>query len=161
MKILSIAVVLTLASVLSVQAQSESFQTLKSKFSGYEDVHAFSISGFFARTALWMAGEHDFNQGIRQIRSIHMITIPKSAFDNEHVTLNGFKKVASKDSYQELLQIRDHGDDVTLLIQHATKNRGSRYLFLVDSENEVVAIEVKGIIDPELIMKNSNLSYQH
>ena len=161
MKSLTIAVALTLTSVLLTQAQSESFQILKSKFSDHDDVCAFSMSGFFARTVLWMAGEHDFNHGIKEIRSVHMITIPKSAFDKEHVTLNGFKKVASRDSYQELLQIRDHGDDVTLLIQHATKNRGSRYLFLVDSDNEVVAIEVKGIIDPELIMKNSNLSYQH
>jgi hypothetical protein len=157
---LSAALLLTLSSVVFAQAQSQSFQTLKGKFAGHDNVHAFSMSGFFARTVLWIAGEHDFNKGIKEIRSIHMVTIPKEAFDRENVSLNGFKKVVAKDSFQELMQIKDHGDDVTLLIQHATKSKNNRYLFLVEGASEVVAIEVKGHIEPELILKNSDLSYQ-
>jgi hypothetical protein len=141
-------------------AQSESFVTLKNKFSGVENVHSFSTSGFLARTALWLAGEHEFNDAVKEIRNVRFITIPKTAFAEQQVTLNGFKKIVRRDSYQELACVRDHGDEVTLYIQTATRSKTNRYLVLVDNDNDVVAIEIKGYIDPDIMLKNSHVSYQ-
>jgi hypothetical protein len=159
MKSATLTLVFLLLSFTFVAAQSESFQTLKDKFTGSDNVHSFATSGFFARTVLWMAGEHDFNKAVRDIRSIRLITIPKVAFSEQDVTLNGFKKVVRKDSFQELANVSDHGDEVTLFMQPATKNKSNRYLLLVDGDSEVVAIEIKGYIDPNVMLKNSSISY--
>ena len=141
-------------------SQSKSFITLKEKFSGRSQVVSLHTSGFLARAVLKMAGEHEFVHAIKDIKHIRLMVIPKEAFKDRGVTLNGFKKFAKKDSFQEVAHVRDHGDDVTLLMQSSYKSNDNRYLLLVDDDNEVVAIEVKGYIDPQLMLSDSkNLSY--
>jgi hypothetical protein len=80
------------------------------------------------------------------------MVIPKSAFRREHLTVDGFVKFTRQDGYEELGRVRDHGDNVTLLLQTPKKSSDNRYLVLVDDNDEVVAIEVKGYIDPEILL---------
>ena len=141
-------------------AQSKSFVTLKQKFSGHKNVHSFHASGLLARIILLTAGEHEFLNAVKDIRSIRMIVIPRSAFRAQGVTPRGFIKLAKDDAFQELANVRDHGDDVTLLMQSPGKGKDNRYLLLVDNKSEVVAIEVKGYIDPKLMLNETgDLSY--
>lgn len=155
----SILTTLFLALTISTSfAQSDSFMNLKEKFSDQEDVFSFGTSGFFARTILWMAGEHEFTEAIKEVKSIRLITIPKTAFENESVTVNGFKKVLLKDSFEELANVKEDGDDVTIYLQ-STKSKTNRYMILVEEKDEVVAIEIRGYIDPNLLVKNKELSF--
>jgi hypothetical protein len=152
----------TLAALLiasaSTFAQSESFLTLKDKFHGESDVHHFAVSGFFARTVLWMADEHEFYSAIKDIKTIRLIVIPREAFKAQDVTINGFKKVLQKDGFEELLRVKDSGDDVTLYLQSSPKKK-DRYFVIVEEDDEIVAIELKGSIDPDFILENQSIAY--
>jgi len=155
----------TLALVLSFVlspafAQSDSFSLLKEKFKRQEDVVSFSTSGFFARTILLMAGEHEFTDAIKDVKKIHLITIPKAAFTEVGVSVKGFKNVLVKDSFDQLANIKDDGDDVTIYLQ-STKSKDNRYVILIEEGTEVVAIEIRGYIDIAKLMENESLTYNH
>lgn len=154
--ILPTLIALLIASA-SAFAQSESFVTLKDKFSGEDDVHHFAVSGFFARSILWMADEHEFHDAIEEVKTIRLIVIPREAFEAQDVTLNGFKKVLMKDGFEELVRVKDNGDDVTLYLQSSPKKK-DRYFVIVEESNEIVAIEIRGSIDPEFILKNQSVA---
>jgi Domain of unknown function (DUF4252) len=141
-----------------VSAQSNSFQTFREKFSDGEDVHHFSTNGFLARTVLWMAGEHEFNSAIKSIRSINLMSVPKSAFRQEEVTVRGFKKVLREDAFEELTRIKDHSDDVTLYIR-STQSRNNRYIILIEQSDQVVLIEMTGYVDQDFWLNNKSLSF--
>ena len=144
--------VLLIAST-SAYAQSESFLTLKDKFRGEDEVHHFSVSGFLARSILWMADEHEFFSAIKDVKTIRLIVIPRDAFMEQEVTLNGFKKVLRGDGFEELARVKDHGDEVTMYLQSSGKKK-DRYMILVEEEDEIIAIEIKGYIDTEFILKH-------
>jgi hypothetical protein len=142
-------------------AQSKSYRLLKEKFSGSENVYSIRTSGFIARTVLRMAGEREYIDAIRDVHSVRLIVIPKDAFRKQDVTLSGFKKVTKKDGFEELAHVRDHGDDVTILIQTPSRKKtDNRYLLLVEENDEVVVIEVRGHIDPDRLLKyNDTIAY--
>jgi hypothetical protein len=157
MKTTIATLVFLMAFVSLTPAQSKSYRLLKEKFSGSENVYSLRTSGFLARTILRMTGEHEYNDAIRNVRSIRLIVIPKDAFRKQDVTLQGFRKVAKEDGFEELAHVRDHGDDVSILIQTpAQKNLDNRYLLLIEEKDEVVVIEVRGYIDPDLIFKHKD-----
>ena len=58
-----------------------------------------------------------------------------------------------RDGFEELARIKDNGDDVTLYIQSSNK-RKDRYMILVEEDSEIVAIELKGSIDPEFLLEH-------
>jgi uncharacterized protein DUF4252 len=143
---------LTLITVvlLAVQAtaQSKSYQTFKDTFKDGDDVHSFSVSGFLARTVLWMADEHEFADAITDIKNIKLVVVPKGEFSSRRVSLSGFKEILKTDSFQELAHFRDQGDLVTIYLQeHGKTKLKDRYFILVEDTNEVVAIELKGSVD--------------
>jgi len=88
MKTIATCIILSFVITTSVSAQSRSFETFKEKFSDSEDAYSFSTNGFFARTVLWLAGEHEFNKAIESIKSISLVTVPKDAFRSERVTVS-------------------------------------------------------------------------
>lgn len=146
--------------IFSASAQSKSFQVLRQKFSENENTFSFTTSGFFAKTILWVAGEHEYIKAIKDVKNIRLIVIPKEAFRKQQVTLAGFMKFTKQDSFEELARVRDHGDDVRLLIQGEKTGKDNRYLILAESNDEIVAIEVKGDIDPNILLKNDrSLAY--
>jgi len=162
MKRTAVIIALLAAGTIFAFGQSRSFQALEHKFSANEDVYSFSTSGFFARTVLWLAGEHEFKKSIKQIKKIHVITIPKSAFSGNDVSVRGFKKVVRGESFEELAVIRDQGDEVSIYFQRLKNSSINRYLILIDNPEELVAVEIKGYIDVNLLNnQDRNLSYKH
>ncbi len=155
--ILSTCVALLIASA-SVFAQSESYLTLKDKFVGEEDVHYFSVSGFLARTVLLMADEHEFYQAVKDVKTIRLIVIPREAFKAQDVSVKGFKKVLLSDGFEELARVKDNGDDVTIYLQSSSKKK-DRYFVLVEDNDEIVGIEIKGNIDPEFLLENQPVAF--
>ena len=158
MKSLVTSVILSVLFVSTATAQQGSFETLRQKFSGQNDVFCISTSGFLARTVLWMADEHEFTEAIRDIHNIRLITIPKSAFEARKVSVSGFKNVMRKDSFEELARISDHGDDVSIYLK-TTPNRDNRYIVLVEESDNVVVIEFRGYVDPALILNHDKISF--
>lgn len=141
--------------VLATQAnaQSNSYQTFKDTFKGGEDVHSFSVSGFLARTVLWMADEHEFANAITDIKNIKLVTVPKEEFNARGLSINGFRKVLKEDSFQELAHFRDNGSLVTFFLQENGKNKlKDRYFILVEEHDEVIGMEMKGSVDMNVLL---------
>jgi hypothetical protein len=155
MKSICITIILSITALAFVGAQSHSFKTLKEKFSESEDVQTFKASGFLARTVLWIAGEKEFIRAIKKVKNIRLITIPKSAFEEQSVSVGGFKKVLTIDSYEELALISDRSDAVGVYLQSNENSNINRYFILIDNPQEVVAVELKGYIDPEILQANA------
>lgn len=151
MKRTVVFVAFLLAGISESGAQSESFQALEKKFSSEENVFTLSTSGVFARTVLWLAGEHEFKRAMKQVKNIRLITIPATAFEQNKVSVAGFKKIVAEDSYEELALVRDRVEEVTLYVQSLENSSLNRYLILIDNPEEVVAVEIKGYIDPGLL----------
>lgn len=139
-------------------AQSDSFKALKEKFAYHHDVYSFSTNAFWGGTLFWLAGEHEFYDAIREIKRISLISIPRHAFNHEEVSVDGFKKVMRKDSFQELARMKDNGDMVTFYMK-STESKNNRYMILVEDSQNVIAIELTGYIDPEFLL-NCESSYK-
>ena len=137
--------------------QSKSYQALQDHFADKEDVHTFSLSGFFCRAALSIAlpEEKMLRAMAKDIRHIRLMVIPKEAFRKQDLTVNGFKNLLTRDSFESVASIRDHGDHVTIF-HRPDGNQKDRYFVLVEEPNEVVAIEMKGTIDPSLFKNEDN-----
>ncbi|MGC1241696.1 MAG: DUF4252 domain-containing protein [Chryseosolibacter sp.] len=161
MKTLFLIITLAGSALTQSIAQSKSFQALENKFSAAENVHSFTTSGFLARTMLWLAGEHEFKSAIKEVKHIRLITIPKSAFADRGVSLEGFKKVVRDDRYEELARARETREEVTVYLQPLKNSPLNRYLILIDNPDEVVAVEIKGYIDVNLLHRKyrQNLTY--
>jgi len=150
MKSIYIVIVAILLAATSSIAQSNSYQALKEKFKEEPDVHSFSFSGWMGRLILNMAGEHEFRNAIKDLNHMRVITIPRSAFSAQQVSVKGFKKLLKQDSFEELAFIRDNGEEVSIYLREGN-NHKNHYFVLVEEEQEVVAIELKGYLDPKLL----------
>jgi hypothetical protein len=143
----------------STFGQSNSYQALKNNFSDRPNVHNFNVNGFFCRLVLGMAGEWEFKEAIEDVQQVRLITIPSEEFKAQGLSVNGFKKLLAKDSFEELASIRDNGDDVNFYLQ--STGRKNRYVILIQEPDEVVVVELKGSIDVNMLMdKNNTLSLQ-
>jgi hypothetical protein len=139
-------------------AQSKSNNILKDKFNDQPDVHSFSFAGWMGRLVLRMADEHEFKDAIKHLQHVRFIEIPKAEFAAQNVSVKGFKNVLLADSFQELAFIRDNGEEVTIYLREGN-NHKNHYFVLVEEEQEVVAIELKGYLDPQLLNpKNTTLA---
>jgi hypothetical protein len=156
-----VLIAVVIAGLSETFAQSKSFQALETKFSSDEDVSTFSTSGFFARSILWLAGEQEFKKVIKEVKNIRLITIPKSAFAEHGVSVNGFKKAVGNDSYEEVATVREEREEVTIYVQSHENSSFNSYFILIDNPEEVVAVEIKGYIDVSLLNNQQrNLSFK-
>lgn len=157
MKTLVASVILT-ALISTSFAQSNSFNTFREKFNGEEDVHHFSINGFFTRAILRLATEDDMNDAVKEIKNIRLVTVPKAAFEKQKVTVQGFKHELKKDAFEELAHAKEHGKNITLYIQ-STLKQDNRYMVLIDEPYVVTLVEFRGKVDPDVLLKNGPLSF--
>ncbi|MEQ1586797.1 MAG: DUF4252 domain-containing protein [Cyclobacteriaceae bacterium] len=155
MKAIRILILLLVAG--TTHAQSKSYQTLKDNFNDQPDVHSFSVSGWMGRVILNLAGEFEFKEAIKDLKHVRVITIPRSEFKALNLTIKGFKSVLKQDSFQELAFIRDNGEEVSIYLKEGNNNK-NHYFVLVEEEQEVVAIEMKGYIDLQQLPKNTTIA---
>lgn len=160
MKFAAVYFILIIAGISAAKAQSHSFETLKKKFSGNENVHSFNAAGFLARSVLWLSGEKEFTRAIQEIKHIRLITIPISAFEEKGLSVRGFTKILRRDAFEELALFRNESDLLTVYLQTNQDHDENRYFLLIENPHEVVAVEIKGYIDPNLLhTKKENLTY--
>ena len=139
-------------------AQSNSFTAFREKFIGEDDVHHFSINGFFARTILRLATEDEWNKAVKEVKNIRMVTVPKAAFEKQKVTVDGFKRELKKDTFEELAYAKKHNENITLYIQSTLKH-DNRYMVLIDEPYVVTLVEFRGKVDPDVLLKSGPLSF--
>lgn len=158
----NILIVILLSSAVSISfGQSQSFKTLSNKFADEDNVFTIKTSGLITRSVLKIAGEDDVRDALRDIKKVRMIVIPEAAFHIKDVSPEGFIKYAqSTDGFEEVLRARDGKENVTLLVKKGTENKQDRYLFVIDSGNEIVVAEMKGTIDYKKMFEDSkNVKY--
>jgi hypothetical protein len=153
---------ITLALVLITSltfGQSKSFVSLKEQFKGKQDVHSFTVGSFFVNLVLQLADEDDeidFD-AIKNIGSIHLITIPKQHFEGNKLSLDGYKRFIQKeDAYEELIHVNDKGERVTLFMK-TMGSKENRYLILFDQGDDLTAIEFKGYVEVNEFFKDSKI----
>jgi hypothetical protein len=144
---------LFLLATVAAFSQSNSFLTLKEKFHGDREVTSLSVGGFLLKTALLFSGEDDFRDEFGNVRNVRLINIPQEAFEDRHLKLSGFKKVLRRDNFEEVVRSREGNEEVTVYIQEHGSD-SNLYFILVEEASEVTAIEIKGKIDPKIIVQN-------
>lgn len=148
---LSLLLVITLVAQAAI-AQSESYQALKDNFRKRPDVYSLSVGGWMCRVVLKMADEYEFSDAIRHVRHVRLITIPAKEFDALHLSVKGFKQVLRKDSFEELSSVREEKETVTVYLQESS-NHKNRYFVLVEGDDQVTGIEIKGYLDPKILQE--------
>lgn len=140
--------------------QSKSFVSLKEHFKGKEDVHCFTVGSFFVNLVLKFADDDEFDfDAIKNIGSIHLITIPKRHFEGNNLSVNGYKRFIQKeDEYEELMDVSEKGEHVTLFMKNYSE-QNNRYLILIDNGGDVTAVEFKGYVDVNEFIKNTETCY--
>ena len=152
MKVIQV-IVFVLASITLANAQSNSYQTLKNTFSDEPEVHSFAFSGWMGRLVLDMVGNDELKDAIKDLNHVRFITIPHAVLDARNLSVNGFKKVLQQDFFEEIAYVRDRGEEVTIYLRETgnQQNRKNVYFVLVEEERDVVAIELRGLLDPQLL----------
>ncbi|HEY9045150.1 MAG TPA: DUF4252 domain-containing protein [Ohtaekwangia sp.] len=146
-----VTLLLVMAS-LSSFAQSKSFSTLKQKLNGAEDAVSFSIGGFVLRTALWLSDEDDDFGVIKSVRIFH---VPMDALRERELKVSGFRKLLKNDAFEEMASASEDGNYITVYMQeHGKKN--NLYFMLVESDDELTAIEIKGYLDPKKLLEEKS-----
>jgi hypothetical protein len=149
-----LALVLITAS-LSTFAQSESFLTLKEKFSDSRNVTSISVGGFILRTALLISGEDDYRGEFGDVSNIRLINIPIEELDKRNLKISGFKKVLRNDNFEEVVSASEDGEHVTIYMQERKRNK-NLYFLLIEGEDQILAIEIKGYLDPKKLLETNS-----
>lgn len=128
--------------------QSKSYETLHHRFHGDEGVHSFSLGGIFLKAAVGIASSQDdlLRKSMRNVKHCRFMVIPHEAFAKQQVTVGGFQAYLKKDSFQEVMSVRDKGDIVTVF-HRQEGNHDERYFVLIEEDRDVVAIELRGEMD--------------
>ena len=144
----SIASTLFILAACAAQAQSKSYQDLRNHFSGQPDVKSFGFSGPVCRMIVNVIGweDEELSEALKGVKQVRFMTIPKEEFDNQGLSVRGFRSRLVKDNFEVMAAFRDGGSDVTLY--HRPEKNTDRYFMLLEEDDEVVAIEMKGYIDP-------------
>ena len=148
------ALVFTIAS-LSAFAQSESFLTFKENLADAEDAVSFKIGGFVLRTALWLASESEARDEFGEVRSLRFMNVPMHEVNKRNLKVSGFKRVLKNDHFEEVISAYDDGNQVTVYMQERGKNN-NLYFMLIESEDELTAIEIKGHLDPKTLLESNS-----
>ena len=151
-------------------AQSKSFEALRERFRGEEDVYAFSASGWLCRSVISVALKAEdgdepelrlLKRAMDDIDHVRFITVPIREFAAQGVSVKGFRSFLMKDQFEVLADVRDRGDHITFY-QRTAGDRKGHYFVLIEESSEVVAIEMKGYIDPAIFDGlSAHLTYQH
>jgi hypothetical protein len=157
MKIRFVIAVFVLACSFTASAQSSAFQSMKNTFSEDKDVVTISASGVVARVVLNLAGEREFRKSIKKVKRIRLISVPKQALQSHRTSVNNLKDGLFKTGYEALTSVKENGNEISLYLQTGTKRKNNRYFLLIDGEDEMLGIEIRGYIDAGFLM-NKNLS---
>jgi hypothetical protein len=152
----SISSLLFILIACAVQAQSKSYQDLRNHFAGQPDVKSFGFSGPVCRMIVNIIGweDEEMADALKGVKQVRLMTIPKEEFDNQGLSVRGFQSRLAKDNFEVMAAFRDGGSDLTLY--HRPEKKTDRYFMLIEEDGEVLAIEMKGHIDPAIFREKTS-----
>lgn len=136
-----------------LNAQSDSYRMLRSQFDDSPDVRSYRLRGLMIRLVAEIVEDEDerLAASLRDVKRVRLMIIPKEEFAQKGVTVSGFKSRLPKDKFELMGDFRDEGGSVAFY--HRAEKRGKNcYFVIIDQDDEVVAIEMKGYIDPAVMV---------
>ena len=149
---------LTIAASLSY-GQSNSYKMLRNQFEDSPEVRSYKLRGFLCKIIVKIVedDDQDLAAALKEVRHVRFMTIPKEEFAVQKVTVNGFKARLPKDNFELMADIRDSDGGIAFFHRQEKKNK-NRYFVILEDTHEVIAIEMKGYIDPVALAKDSALT---
>jgi hypothetical protein len=137
-------------------AQSQSYRMLRDQFEDSPEVKSYRLSGLMCKIIVNIVEDDDerLTAALKEVKKVRLMTIPKQEFAAHQVTVNGFKSRLEKDNF-ELLADFNKGDESIAFYHRVEKKNKNRYSVIIDEGDKVLAIEMKGYIDP-LILSDDN-----
>ncbi len=141
------------------QAQSESYEQLRDRFVREENVHAFSVNGFWCRMFIGLVADQEdvLRRALQDVKHVRLMTIPADLWRAQFTSTHHFTRQLAQDGFEELATIRDNGDRIHFHMR--SDGRWNRYFVLVEEQDEVVVIELKGYLDPALLKETQITSH--
>lgn len=139
---------LVIAAGYAATAQSKSYQDLRRNFGGEPEVKSFGFGAPVCRLLVGMLEreDEDISEVLRGVKHVRFMTIPTDAFADRGLSVRGFKSRLEKDNFDLMAAFRDDGSDFA--IYHRPESKADRYFLLIEDGDELVAVEMKGFIDP-------------
>lgn len=133
-------------------AQSQSYRMLRDQFEDSPEVKSYRLSGLMCKIIVNIVEDDDerLAAALKEVRKVRLMTIPKREFDAHQVTVKGFKARLPKDNF-ELLADFDKGGESVAFYHRVEKKNKNRYFVIIDEGDKVIAIEMKGYIDPVIL----------
>jgi hypothetical protein len=140
--------ILLVISVQFASAQSRSYQDLQRNFEGQGDVRSFGLGSGMCRLIVSIIGneEEEVAEALKGVKHVRFMTIPKEEFDNRGLSVRGFRSRLAKDRFELMANFKNSDDNVT--VYHRSEEKSDRYFVLIDEHDNLIAIEMKGYIDP-------------
>lgn len=134
--------------------QSKSFSSLSEAFSNNDNVTSFSLGGLGLK---WSSGE-DEDKALSGIRDVRFLHIPRGQFEAGDVKLSSLKRSLSRDNFEVMFNARDGKDNVSVYLQENRGENNNLYFLLVEDDDNITAIEIKGYIDPKTLRDSKSRS---
>jgi len=91
------------------------------------------------------------------VHHVRFMTIPTEAFNAQGVSVRGFKSRLPKDKFEPMADFTNDGS--TLAFFHRQEGeKKNRYFVIIEDDGEVIAIEMKGHIDPAIFASEIHVS---
>lgn len=151
-------VLLLVSAAFAADAQSESYRALRRKFSDSPEVKSYKLNALVMKILVSVVSREDdeIARALKDVKHVRVMTIPKEEFILRDLSVNGFKSYLAKDHYELMTDIRNHGDKATFY--HRVEGHRNRYFAIIEESDEVVAIEMKGHIDPAIFNEEALMS---
>jgi hypothetical protein len=129
-------------------SQSRSYLDLKRNFAGQPEVRSIGVSGAICRLVVNIVSHEDqeLADALDGVKHVRLMTIPLEEFERRGLSVRGFRSRLTQDNFELIANFKDSDSGVTLY--HRPEKNDDRYFVLVEEDDELVAIEMKGFIDP-------------
>jgi len=155
-KILLIASVLMIC-LSSLFAQTESVKSFYDRYTNQDKVSDYTVNGWLLKVASEYSDDADASKVLEKITQLRILIMDDGNPISSH-EYKDFMKVLRKDSFKELIKIKDKEVDVDFFIreegQHITN-----VLMLVNEKDGFVLISLEGLLKME-DLKNLNLDIE-
>lgn len=143
MKRLTIIIILAIMAI-QVQAQRAPIRSFYQKYKGMENVENIQLSGWVLKLAATFSDEEEAGKMVRHISKLRVLTME----EDNLVSKSEFKqllKQVRQDKFEDLMHIREGGEDVQILIRE-DKDRITDVLLLVYGPDSFTLLSLEGAL---------------
>lgn len=97
-------------------AQSKAIEDFYNHYKGQEDISRVELKGGILNLVAKFTDESDADEIIRKVTKLRVLDIDRGKLVSKS-DLNRLEKAVKKDRFEDLMQIRDEGDDIHILIR--------------------------------------------